>query len=144
MILYLYENTFKLMKFIYLFVIASLLSCFSETESDEFVQSSTSPMVENSDLSLVIEKLQNEKVDGYVLIHYQSNEYSSIEKARADVSASKAIVQLDTEQANLHMPLSHEDTSKYNWGSPLVFREVIQDFGDVVAVLTQMWIWPNH
>ncbi len=126
------------MKTILYFIILTLVSCVRATEKQ--YHSEPVEIIHQSqpqkDLSKVVASLLDQTVEGYVLIHYKTTEYSLLEKARSDQSPSKSIVKLDTEQLQLHMPLSVKDSLRYNWGSPLIFRKVIKDHGDVVEVNT--------
>ena len=128
------------MKNLYVLLILLFASCATQSDDSEEILSEIPKIIlsdePHSDLSEVVEKLISQPVQGFVLIHYQTPEYSSLGKAKADTSASKSIVRLETDYVYLHMPLSVEDSSKYNWGSPLIFREVIADHGEIVEVST--------
>ena len=124
------------MKIINCVLIPILVSCFAQTEKQKeprevFIVNET-----HSDLSEVVAQLVNEPVEGYVLIHHSATEYPSVAKAREDTCAPKSIVRFETERLHLHTPLAEKDDDHYNWGSPLVFRQVITDHGDVVEVNT--------
>jgi hypothetical protein len=90
----------------------------------------------HKNLSDLTSALLSEKVSGYVLIANAALEYSSAQKALADASVSKSIVEFDTERLDHHTPASFGGERFHHWGSPLVCRAVIKDHGDVVEVST--------
>jgi len=110
-----------------------LSSCSNPTiepnEAESFVLNNS-----HENLSEAIAQLLDKKVDGYVLITKSALEYSSLDKARKDLSSPKSIAKLDTDNLHLHMPLSVINKKLYNWGSPLTCRKVVADHGDVVEV----------
>lgn len=88
----------------------------------------------NRDLHKVHQDLVGHKVDGYVLIHESALEYSSAKVARMDSQPARGVVQLDTTRLDYHSPPRPADDRYYHWGSPLIFRQVLADHGDVVEV----------
>jgi len=81
-----------------------------------------------------LSELQNEKVSGYVLISHNAHEHQSIQQARKDQSTSKAIVHFDTEHLDLHTPNDTKIEGISNWGSNLICKKVIKDWGNIVEV----------
>ena len=118
-------------------LILFLASCSHQAEQHKELTVKSIDESTNSDLSTVIGQLLEAPVDGYVLIHESALEHSSIEKAREDTSAPQGLVRFETQRLDLHTPADEKSNqSYYHWGSPLVFRQVIADHGDVVEVNT--------
>ncbi len=123
------------MKRVFLLCSLILSSCLNQTiehkEAESFVINNF-----HRNLSETIAQLIDETVDGYVLITKSALEYSSIKKAREDLSIPKSIAKFDTDRLHLHAPLSEINEQLYKWGSPLICRKVVADHGDVVEVST--------
>ena len=90
----------------------------------------------HKNLSETVVELLDEPVAGYVVITKSALEYSSVEKAREDLSNPKPIARFDTDNVHLHTPLSEKNEKLYNWGSPLTCRKIVADHGDIVEVST--------
>jgi len=123
------------MKRVFLLCSLILSSCLNQTvehnEAESFVINNF-----HRNLSETIAQLLDETVNGYVLITKSALEYSSIKKAREDLSIPKSIAKFDTDRLHLHAPLSEINEQLYKWGSPLICRKVVADHGDVVEVST--------
>jgi hypothetical protein len=122
----------KIVNFLFALI---LCSCSNQTiepnEAGSFVINNS-----HGNLSGTIAQLLDEEVDGYVVITKSALEYSSIQKAREDLSAPKSIAKFDIDNLHLHMPLSEKNERLYNFGSPLTCRKIIEDHGNVVEVST--------
>ncbi len=88
----------------------------------------------NIDLHKLHPQLQKAAVDGYVLIHETAIEYSSAERARNGTWPTRGVVKFDTTRLDYHSKPMPQWDRYYHWGSPLIFRRVLADHGDVVEV----------
>ncbi len=96
----------------------------------------TTDIGQQRQLHAVLEELIEERVEGYVLVSKAAFEYSSIDRARVDGSVGKGLIRLESGRLDQHTPPG--GGSYYLWGSPVLFREVVADHGDVVEVNTTL------
>lgn len=87
-------------------------------------------------LRAVLEALTETRVRGYVLVSKAAFEYPSIDRARVDGSVGKGLIRLESDRLDHY---TRPGGGSYHlWGSPVLFREVVADHGDVVEVNTTL------
>ena len=96
----------------------------------------TTAIGQQRQLHAVLEELTAERVVGFVLLSKAAFEYPSIDRARVDGAVGRGLIRLESGRLDHHTPPG--GGYYYSWGSPVMFREVVADHGDVVEVKTTL------